>query len=270
MTTYNPYRPREIPITLPLAANDDTILPGKDNGAPPLDDTPPPEPTPFEVVTKEIDDLFDEAKNFCDGAAIDSEALADAITELHDKIHAAGKRAEDLRVAEKKPLDDQIAAIQTKYAPLVADNKSKKGKVPLGKEACQSLLTPWRVAKAAAARAEAERVAKLAAEAEAAARAAMAESAGNLEARVVAEQHVENAKAWTTAAKRAEKAATVGLGLRTIWVAEVTDWELAMDWAYSRDEARFRELVQAMADEAVRGGQRAIPGVVAHEEKRAA
>jgi membrane protein involved in colicin uptake len=133
--------------------------------------------------------------------------MHDAITKLYDGLHDAGKRADALRVAEKKPLDDQVKAIQERYNPLV---QPKKGKVDMGKAAWATCLAAWRARIAAEKRAEAERVAKLAAEAEAAARAAMAESAGNLEARVVAEQHVENAKAWTTAAKRAEKAATTG------------------------------------------------------------
>jgi len=229
----------------------------------------PPEATPFEIISREIEDLFEEAKNFCDGAAIDSDAMADAITELHDRIHDCGKRAEALRVAEKKPLDDKITEIQARFAPLIADNKSKKGKVVLGKEACQQLLTPWRVAKAAQAAAEAARVAKLAAEAEAAARAAMQASAGNLEARIIAEEQVDNAKAWGKAAARADKAATVGLGLRTVWAAVPVEGEAdkRLDWAYGRDPGRFEELVQQMAAEAVRANVRVIPGFVVEERK---
>jgi hypothetical protein len=230
----------------------------------------PPEPTPFELLVAELDDLFDEARNFCDGAAIDSDELAAAITTLHDRIHDCGKRADAMRKGEKDELDKQIAAIQAKYAPLIADNKSKKGKVILGKEACQALLTPWRKKKADEAAAEAARVAAIAAAEQAKAQAALAASAGNLEARVEAEQQVETAKAWGTAAKRADKAATTGLGLRTIWRGTVEDWEKAMDWAWERDPDKFREMVQGMVDSAVHGGVRAIPGVRVWDEKRAA
>lgn len=235
------------------------------NGGPALDDDP------FEAVKKEIEDLFDEAKNFCDGEPIVDEAMHDAITKLYDGLHDAGKRADALRVAEKKPLDDQVKAIQDKFNPLI---QPKRGKVDMGKSALGDLLAAYRARIAAEKRAEAERVAKLAAEAEAAARAAMAESAGNLEARVIAEEFVDNAKAWTKAAKSAEKAATTGLGLRTVWVAvpgtAAGDEEKRLDWAYGRAPDRFAELVQQMANEAVRANVRTIPGFVVEERKVAA
>lgn len=227
----------------------------------------PPEPTPFELVTAEINDLFDEARNFADGQPIDSEALHDAITELYDRLHDAGKRADALRVEEKKPHDDAVKAIQSKWNPFIQE---KKGKVALGKSALGELLAAWRKKKADEAAAEARRLADIAAAEAEAARAALQASSGNLEARVIAEQQVDNAKAWEKAAKRADKAATTGLGLRTVWHGTVEDWEAAMNWAYDRDAGRFRELVQGMVDEAVRMGTRTVPGVRVWDEKRAA
>src|SRR5690606_12445184 len=105
-------------------------------------------------------------------------------------------------------------------------------KVVLAKEALSALLLPWREkvrkekeAEAAAARAEADRLAAVARE-------AMQASAGNLAAREDAELLVKEAAAVGRYAKQADKAAVSGLGLRTKWVAVMTDEAAALDWAY--------------------------------------
>lgn len=227
----------------------------------------PPDPTPFEAISQEIADLFEEAKNFCDGSAIDNQKLADSITELHDKMHDAGKRADELRVIEKKPLDDQIAEIQSRYNKLIGNTKAVKGTVILGKEACQTLLTPWRVkilrekeAEAERIRAEAERVRK---EAESAIRA----SSGNLAAREEAEELLKDAKKLDKVASKADKDASSGLGLRTVYSVEIEDIEKAMDWAYARDPGAFNEIALNMARELVRSGMRVVPGFKVTENK---
>ena len=109
-----------------------------------------PPTSAYETIKQEIEDLFDEAKNFADGEAIENQALADAVTELHDKLHDAGKRADDVRKDEAKPHDDAKAEIQARYNKLIGNTKtSGKGKVVLGKEVLQGLLTPWRIKVAA-------------------------------------------------------------------------------------------------------------------------
>lgn len=223
--------------------------------------------SPFDALVEELNDLYEEAKNFCDGQPIDSDAMADAITELHDRIHECGKRAEELRVAEKKPLDDKIAEIQTKFHPLIGNTKAGKGKVVLGKDACQSLLTPWRNAKRLAAEAEAARIAAEAETARQAANAAMQSSSGNLAAREEAEAALADAKRLEKQAGRATKAATTGTGLRTVWVADIVDEEAALEWCWARAKDEFLAVVQRNADECVRGGLRAVPGFVVREEK---
>lgn len=228
---------------------------------------PPAEPTPFDLLKQEIEDLYDTAKDFCDGEPIDSEAMAAVITELHDRIHDCGKRAEALRVDEKKPLDDQIAAIQAKFHPLIGNTKAGKGKVILAKDACQTLLTPWRQ-KVAAEKAAA--AAKAAEEAEAtrlAAQEAMQASTGNLAEREAAEELLANARRLEKGAKKADKAATTGLGLRTTWVAVLEDPEKALDWAYGRAADEFMAVAQRNADECVRAGLRQVPGFRVVEEK---
>lgn len=223
--------------------------------------------SPFDALKQELEDLFDEAKNFCDGEPIASEEMAAAITELHDRIHECGKRAEELRVDEKKPLDDQITAIQAKFHPLIGNTKAGKGKVVLGKEACQSLLTPWRTRVAQEKAAEAARVAAVAEAARVAAQEAIRASSGNLAARESAEELLADAKQLEKTAKRADKAATVGTGLRTVWKAVLEDEEAAMDWLWARAKEEVLAVAQRNADEVVRGGVRQVPGFKVVESK---
>lgn len=224
-------------------------------------------PPAYLAIFEEIDDLYNEAKNWADGEPITSEEMHDAITRLYDGLHDAGKRADALRVEEKRPLDDAVKAIQDRYNPYV---QPKKGKVDRGKAALGDLLAEWRAEiqhqKAEEARLAREEADRIAAEAQAAIRA----SSGNLEEREKAEELLAEAKQVERFAKRADKAATTGTGLRSYWVATLTDAGAALDWAYERDPARFTELVQTMANEAVRAGARKVPGFAVTEEKRAA
>ncbi|MBY5553746.1 hypothetical protein J0664_05955 [Rhizobium leguminosarum] len=223
-----------------------------------------PEQTPFDAVKQEIDDLFEEAKHWADGEAITSQEIHDQIEKLRDGIHEAGKRADALRVEEKKPLDDQVKAIQDRYNVYI---QPKRGKVDLAKSTLDTLLTPWRTAKAAAAAQEAARIAAAAAEAKRLADEAIRASAGNLAAREEAEAALADAKRLEKTAKRADKAATVGTGLRTIWKAELVDEEAAMDWLWARAKEEVLAVAQRNADEAVRGGVRQVPGFRVTESK---
>lgn len=222
---------------------------------------------PHVAIFSEIEDLYEEAKNFADGEPIDSQELADAITKLRESIHEAGKKADALRVEEKKPLDDQIKAIQDRYNVYI---QPKRGKVDKAKAALDDLLTPWRTRIAQEKAAEA---AKAAAEAEAArlaAQEAIRASSGNLAAREEAEELLADAKKLERFAGRANKAATVGTGLRTIWKAEIVDIEQALDWYYGERPDAFRELIQSMADTDVRNGVRKIQGFRVFDTKVAA
>lgn len=221
-------------------------------------------PPAYLQVFEEIDDLFMEAKNWADGEPIADEAMHDTISSLRDKIHDAGKRADEMRVEEKKPHDDAAKAIQDRYNPYI---QPKKGKVDLAKAALGDLLAAWRkrVAdeKAAEARRKQEEAARLAAEAQAAMRA----SSGNLEARVDAEELLVHAKAVEKDAKRADKAATTGLGLRTVWRAELVDEAAALDHYYPLYREEFLGMVRGYADADARSGVRVIPGFRVYDEK---
>lgn len=222
----------------------------------------------YEAIRDEINDLFDECKNFADGEPIASQDMADAITTLHDSLHEAGKKADDERKLEAKPHDDAKAEIQTRYNALIGNTKSTgKGKVVLGKETLQVLLTPWRnklvAEKEAAARLAREEADRIAAEAQAAIRA----SAGNLEEREKAEELLKEAKQVDRWAKREDRAATTGTGLRTVWHCDMEDEGVALDWAYSRAPERFKAVVQSMAEETVRAGMRSVPGFKIWDER---
>ncbi|KAB0570607.1 hypothetical protein [Brucella pituitosa] len=227
-----------------------------------------PPTSAYEEIKQEIEDLFAEAKNFADGEAIDNQALADAVTELHDNLHEAGKRADEVRKDEAKPHDDAKAEIQTRYNKLIGNTKtSGKGKVVLGKEVLQGLLTPWRnkvaaekEAAAKAAREEADRVIREAQE-------AIQASAGNLEAREQAEELVKEAKQADRWAKREDKAATTGTGLRSVWHCDLVDEGVALDHYWGKRPEAFKDLIVNMAQTDVRSGIRSIPGFRVYEER---
>lgn len=221
-------------------------------------------PDPIDEALTAITDLYDEALNFADGEPIDSDAMHDTVTALRDALHEAGKAADALRVEAKKPLDEQIDAIQSRFNPAI---QPKKGMVDRAKASLGELLAAWRkqeadkkAAIAAAARLEAERIAKEAQDAKRA-------SAGNLVAREEAEALLVEAKQAEKQARRDDKAATSGLGLRTVWRAELVDVEKALDWCYGRDPDAFRALCQSQADNQVGAGMRSVPGFRVWEDK---
>lgn len=240
-----------------------TISTHGDNGGPKVD----PE---FEAIQARIEDLYEEAKHWADGEPIQSAEVAEAITTLFDGLGAAGKEAETLRVAEVKPLDDAKTAIQQRFHPLIGDTKAGKGKVIMGRAALQVLLTAWRTEQARLATVAATKAREEAAALAAEAQAAMQASAGNLAEREKAEEVVSFAKQAEKYARSQEKAAVTGTGLRTVWTAELVDEEAALEWAYGRDPGRFRDLVQAMGEEAMRSGLRSVPGFLIVEGKKAA
>jgi hypothetical protein len=232
----------------------------------------PPEDgsTEFDLVKTEIEDLFMEAKNWCDGEAIADQATHDVIEKLYDSLHAAGVKAEKLRVTEKEPFDTAIAEIQARFAPLIADNKSTKGKVTLGKQELSKLLTPWRTKVAAVKAAEAKRIADEAEAARRTAQEAIRSSSGNLAEREAAEELLADAKKLEKTATRTWKAATTGTGLRTVWDTVLVDEDAAMEWCWARAKDEILAVALKNAEEQVRAGVRSVPGFTVVERKVAA
>lgn len=243
------------------------VITSKDNQPPADNDNAP---SPFELISTEITDLFDEAIHWADGEAIADQATHDAIERLRDGIHDAGKRADALRVEEKRPLDLQVKEIQDRYNVYIAP---KKGKVDLAKSTLDTLLTPWRTKIAQQKAAAAALIAEQAAAAQQAAQEALRATTGanggggNLAARVEAEEAVAAAARLGKQAARADKQATTGLGLRTVWRAELVDEEKGLEWWYGERPDAFRSLIQELADEAVRRGVRKIDGFRVFDEK---
>lgn len=234
-------------------------------------------PTPFEEVEKEITDLYGEAKNFLDGEPISTQGMADAVSNLLNLIRAAEKKADALRKEEVQPFDEGKAAVQERYAPLIADTKTKKGMTVLAADACKKALTPWLEKIDAEKRAAAEAARKEAEEKERLAREAMrASKPDDLEAREAAEKLVEDAKKADRMANRAEKATTkaaggIGkaVGLRTDYVPELTDGVAAARHYWTTKRAEMEAFLLDLAKKDVRAGKREIPGFTIKEEKKA-
>lgn len=229
-----------------------------------------PPADPFGAIEAHILDLYAEAKNFLDGEAVSSEAMADAIEDLLTQIRAAEKAAEAQRKAEKDPLDDQIAAIQAKWNPLIGSNKSVKGKTVLATEACKAALAPWKQAQEAA-KLEAARKAREEAEAaqRAAAEAMRATQVDDLAAREEAEHLVREAETAAKQANRADKAATTGTGLRSYWSPKLTDGTAAARHYWMTDRQACEDFFLSLANRDTRQGIRTIPGFEIIEERRA-
>lgn len=225
--------------------------------------------TPFDLIVEDLQDHLLEARNWADGEPATTQAQVDEIARLIDSLNASAKALEAERVAQKKPLDDQIKAIQDKFnvylAPLT--NKGVKGKVPLAIDALNAAKRPFLLAEEAkleaarkAAREEAEAKAREAADA------AKAAAANDLEAREAVDEKIaaaEQAQAEARAAEKARAHAHGGgraQGLRTRVVAEVTDLDAAVRFYWTENRQAFADLVQSLADTDARQNRRAADG----------
>ena len=239
----------------------------------------PPGLTPLDLSKQEIDDLFDEAKNWLDGAGVQSQADADGVSKLIDKLRKAANLADERRIEMKRPYDEAAAAVQEMFNPLIAGLKDKKaktkGKAVIAIETAKQALAPWLEAVEAKQRAEAD-AARIAAEAaQEAAHAAMREAraASDLEAREAAEALVQQAKAAEKVATKAENAkahatgGTRAIGLRTVYRAEVTDMRDWARFAWTAFPTEMAEFFTGLAERKVAAGNHQLPGVVVHIDR---
>lgn len=233
------------------------------------------EPNPFDALRIDIDDLLLEAKNWCDGEAATTQEQVDEIARLIDDLNDRAKLLDAERVAEKKPLDDQIDEIQTRYNVYLAPLKNKKpGKVPTALDALNAAKRPFLLAKEAELAAKREAARKEAEEkALEAQKAAQAAAASDLGAREDADAKVAEAEAAAAVAKAAEKEKAHAYGggraqgLRSRTVAEITDLYAAVRFYWTEDATPFRELVQRLADQDARSNRRVAVGVTFREER---
>lgn len=229
-----------------------------------------PNARPFDLIVESLEDIMVEARNYADGQAVESQAQADDVSRIIESLNKHAKALDEARVEEKRPLDDQINAIQARYGVWVADKKNKNpGKVWKAIDALKAALQPF-LAKLDAEKREAERVAREAADKAArdAAEAMRAAAASNMAAREEAEAKVADAEAAERAAKAAasDKAHATGgtraMGLRSVWKATVTDAHAAAGHYWRTNPEAFAAVLQKLADDDVRSGKRSgIPGV---------
>jgi hypothetical protein len=243
------------------------------DGTPPIGHNNPPDP--FVAIKAHVDDLMTEAHNWADGASIESQDQADAVARLIDDFRQAAKAADDARKEEARPFDDGKAAVQAKYAALIAETKGQTGVIPRALAALKATLTPW-LQKLERERQEAERKAREEAERKAAeAAAAMrASDAANLAEREAAEALVSDAKSAQAAADAVARAKSQAkgdgraMGLRKTYRPILTDRKAAlMHYAATRPDDLVSFLCR-LAESDVREGKRTIPGFDVVEETK--
>lgn len=249
---------------------------------------PPHDQTPFDAIKVHIEDLYEEAKNWADGAAIESQEQADAVQTLMRQVQEAAKAADDERKRENIPFDQGKVAVQAKYADLISDTKAVRGKTVLAIDALKRALTPWLQKLEAARQAEAKRLRD---EAEAAANAARAaaqaaQATNDLQATEDAEEAFKAAQGAERDARRVEveRPKAVGYGraasLRDDWKitgfapiksddGTVTAGEVALlRHYYSRNRQAMVEAALVLARTDVLNGVRSIPGLVIVNEPK--
>ena len=237
----------------------------------------PVEPTPYETVKRQIEDLYQQAADYLDGEPIATQGQADDVSKLKNMIREVMDVADAHRKAEKAPHDIAIAEIQERYNALIGETKKITGKAVLAVKACNDALAPWlrkqaaeQEAAAKAAREEADR------QREAAQAAIRAADTVNLAEREAAEQLVRDAaeaeRAANAAAKAKPKAGNYGRAahLRTYHDAVLTDRRLFARWCWEHDTTAMDEYLARRAQELVNAGQRSIPGVDVVDRKEVA
>lgn len=235
-------------------------------------------PTPFDEISSRIESLYDEAKGWLDGDPVETQGQADALNRLINMIREAAKEAEVLRKEEVAPFDEGKAEVQARYNQLIANTKSVKGKTVLALDVAKKALTPW-LEKLDAEKREAEKKAREEAEAarKAAEQAFALSEADNLSAREEAEALLAAAKEKEQAAAKAanEKAHAKSdsgraTGLRSEWVAEITDAREFARWVWVNRKTEMDEFLVKVAKDVVRQNHtQAIPGLNIREERKA-
>lgn len=87
----------------------------------PMGDNLPPEDedNSFEGLRDKLENLAREANARIDGPPIETQAEADQIGNLADRLTELAKRVDEARATEKRPHDEAAKAIQRKWAPLL-------------------------------------------------------------------------------------------------------------------------------------------------------
>ncbi len=228
-------------------------------------------PTPFDEIETCINDLYAEAKVWLDGDEVTTQEQADAINILIGSIRESHKKAEEMRVAEVKPLNDAKQEIQDRFNPLI---QKGKGKTDLAITAAKSALKPYlleldRIQQEAAQKAREE-----AEQAERDAQAAMQHrDPSNLEDQEHANELAAKAKSAQQSANKAgnakahAKGAGRATGLRTRTKVSITNERDAAAWAWKHEREQLMIFILTLAEESVRAGSTKLDGFSITEEK---
>lgn len=249
---------------------------------PPEDEEVPVDGQSFDALKVHADDLLTEARNWADGAAIESDAQAAEVARLIRNLQKAGTLLDGARMAEKQPLDDQIAEIQERYNAYIAGLKgkhSKPGTITRALSALNTLAGRWMLAKEAerraqeeAAKAEAQRLADEARAAQATLDAsdlgAMEAAAEVIDQAVAAQRDAERIAKQTVTLKASD--GSRALGFRTSYRAEVTDPKACLLHYWSTNRAPLLAALAQLAQQDVNRKVMTIPGVTVHEQRAVA
>ena len=261
-----------------LAENPPEAAPVAGHNQPP-EDAPTKGPMSWEAVKAHMDDLLTEAANWADGVAIDSQPKADTIANLRQQLQDAIKLADDARVEEKKPFDDKIAAIQTRYNEYIAPKQNKvPGRVTKSVTALGNLLTVWlnkladeKEAQEKLLKEEADKAQAVAIEAhKAAAGATDLAAVDEAEALMAAADDAQKALRSVETQKVQAKGAYRAVGLRTTWIATLDEGgggKALKHYAQNAPE-RVKAFLQELADQDVKDGVRTIPGFTITPERK--
>ena len=221
---------------------------------------------PPRTIFDKIDDLYEEAQNWLDGAAIENDVQAQLLGSLMDQIKAAAKVCEAERMEKVAPLNLAKDAIQDLYNPYIGKDA---GKASRALKIAGAVRDKWLKAKQAALD-EAARIARQKADQERQmALQAMQDSRNNLAAREAAEALVEQARIADFTAIAAAKATPETIGGRKtvtkLWEPVLVDGANAAAhyWTVRRADMEGFLLSMAIAD--VRANRREIPGFIVKE-----
>lgn len=231
------------------------------NVASPIGHNNPPDPI-AEAVAPFLDYL-NEAEALLDGGSVETEGQMKHYDTIIKGVKGARKAVDDARDEATKPLHEAWKGEVARWKPTQDDlDRIVKGLV--------AAVDAFK-RKLAAEKAEAERRAREEAyaakrAAEEAARAAI-EAETDLEAQRVAAEAQERAEdAWRHVSEAAKDTVK---GLRTVTIAEVTDYAACVNWIRLNDRQALTDFMDAYVQKAVRAGNHNIAGVSIRTEKQA-
>jgi hypothetical protein len=216
-------------------------------------------PCAFNAIRIDIEDLEELAKGTFTGQPIATQEQADAVNQIRTARIGAEKALEEKRKAENEPFDKGKAAVQAIAKPLQA----KLASIKVSESA---LLTAWNMAQDAKRQADAQAAIALADELHRAAQAKFAATdRADMEGREEAEQLLKDVDSAAKVAKRIDKAPS---GLRTYYVATVTDHKTFLQWLMKNDALELRTYLDERAQKLCNASIRNMAGVLVSEKRR--